>query len=278
VTIRFDFDSAAGLLRITTDGSDLLPLTYTENWLGEPLRILFGQLIYPRLVARNFSRGGAMISVRPSRSWRRVSDWAALWQGDEALVAKDEFWGLYGELLTVIAKARDFEAHKITNFYEEVIQAANASRWVWALTFASSIEGLVKLLTPKGAKRADANPADIQSIIGHINDWSGTDGRIRQAAVNAVHRTAEPTARFILTELKKLGLITDFQIKAWEKMRNAVMHGSLVSVYSSEEDDALLLALAALMRALTRVVVTGTPPALALVLAATNPESEIKSK
>ena len=265
--IRFSYDDAAELLTVRTDGSELLPLTYTENWLGEPLRILFGQLVFPRLVARNFPKGGAMVSVRPAPAWRSDSDWAALWSGKDALSGKEEFWRLYGELLTFIANTRGFESHKVTSLYEEVIQAARGSRWVWALTFASSIEGLVKILTPKVAKRPDAKADDIASLVAHIEAWPGADGRLRQSAVNAVHRTAEATPRYVLTELKKLGLVTDGQIKAWEKIRNAVMHGSLVSPYSSEEDDGHLLALAALMHALTRLVVSEDPPSIPLASA-----------
>lgn len=273
-TVRFHFDSAADLLTITTNGSDLLPLTFAENWLGEPLRILLGQLIFPRLVARNFPRGEAMVSVRQTPSWRRDSNWAALWQGEQALIAKDDFWRLYGELLTFIAKGGEFEASKLTSLYEEVIQAARGSRWVWALTFASSVEGLVGMLIPKGAKRADANVTDIEALVNHIKAWPGSDERLRQSAINAAHRTAEATPRFVLNELRKLGLVTSAEVKAWEKVRNAVMHGSLVSPYSSEEDDSLLLALASLMRALTRAVVAGTPPALAIAVAGAGTATE----
>jgi hypothetical protein len=57
-TLRFRFDRDTDLLTIFTLGSDLLPLTLTESWLGEPLRILFGQLVFPRLTARCFPTGG----------------------------------------------------------------------------------------------------------------------------------------------------------------------------------------------------------------------------
>lgn len=46
-TVTFTFDRAMSILTISTPASESLPLTYTENWLGEPLRILFGQLAFP---------------------------------------------------------------------------------------------------------------------------------------------------------------------------------------------------------------------------------------
>lgn len=41
-------------------------------------------------------------------------------------------------------------------------------------------------------------------------------------------------------------------MKSWIKTRNSVMHGKLVSPYSSLEDDQIILDLAELLRTLTR--------------------------
>jgi hypothetical protein len=42
--IRFRYEPLSGVLSVTATHSPGMPPTYTENWLGEPLRILFGQL------------------------------------------------------------------------------------------------------------------------------------------------------------------------------------------------------------------------------------------
>ena len=60
--IRFAYEDSTGTLLITASHSPDLPATLAENWLSEPLRIIFGQLIYPRLVARNFGNGRASVS------------------------------------------------------------------------------------------------------------------------------------------------------------------------------------------------------------------------
>jgi len=57
-----------------------------------------------------------------------------------------------------------YERHKITVLYEEVIQASRGSRWLWALTFASSIEGLVRMLSPRGNLRPDIDAAAISGL------------------------------------------------------------------------------------------------------------------
>lgn len=63
-------------IKATTSGA--LSHPYLENWLSEPLRILLGQLIYPRLVARNFGNGSAQVWLRPSP--RRDSGFGPLCQ------------------------------------------------------------------------------------------------------------------------------------------------------------------------------------------------------
>jgi hypothetical protein len=49
--IRFAFEADKNTLLVTAARSPELPLMYAETWLAEPLRILFGQLIFPRLGA-----------------------------------------------------------------------------------------------------------------------------------------------------------------------------------------------------------------------------------
>jgi hypothetical protein len=258
-TVTFRFDRALSMLTISTPAPESLPLTYTENWLGEPLRILFGQLVFPRMVARVQSDGHAMLAVRPSPPWTRDSDWTALWIDETAGWDKAGFWTLYAALLTHVASARtgdgrNFEASPVTHFHEEVIQAARGSRWVWAMTLASSIEGLVSMLYSRGTRREHADLNANTQLICHIRAWSG-DHALKEAAIRAVQRTAEVTTAVAMRALVADAAITRDQVKAWQKVRHAVMHGNLVSPYSSQEDDETLIALADLMRALIRHIV-----------------------
>jgi hypothetical protein len=167
---------------------------------------------------------------------------------------------MYEALLSFVARARDkdgnpnFEPNKITELYEELIQASRGSRWVWALTFASTVEGLVRMIIPRGTKRPSADGNAIADLSKHIDQWKG-DGHLRQVAKNAVARTAETTVVQALRDLRVAKVVTPDEVAAWEKIRNQVMHGSLVSRYSDKEEDQLLLRLAALTHALTKQVV-----------------------
>jgi len=250
-TVRFAYEPSLGALSITAmHSAELLP-TFTENWLGEPLRILFGQLIFPRLVARNLGNGRTHIHVRRCPGLiGGATRLAALWRSDDFGQGKEDFWCRYTELLNVIARARNFEAHKITHLYEEVIQAARGTRWTWAMTFASCIEALANMLEPPGRDRPDADADAVAGLVKYIIAWPG-DGHLKQSAVNAVQRTLKTTTVIGLRRLVLVGAITATQLKAWEEIRHSVMHGSLISSYSSEEENNKLFALADMMHALT---------------------------
>src|ERR1039458_4480334 len=92
-------------LWVTAKTSDKLRHPYLENWLSEPLRILLGQLVFPRLVARNFGDGTAEVWLRPSPRRFSNSGITALVRGGFAGAAP-QFWELYPNLLTLIAEAR----------------------------------------------------------------------------------------------------------------------------------------------------------------------------
>ena len=142
------------------------------------------------------------------------------------------------------------------------MQAAHGTRWVWALTFASCIEGLANILEPPGRDRPGVDPDAVNSLVKHIGAWAG-DGRLKGIAVNAVKRELSTTTIDGLRRLVGDGTITADQRKTWEEIRNAVMHGRLVSPYSSEEEDSKLLALAEMMHALTLEILrrsAGRPP------------------
>lgn len=264
--VTFTLDDRANLLMIHAPGTGKLPVTMTENWLGEPLRILFGQLIYPRFVARGIGTG-RMNWVRPSPSWSTETGACGLWQSRASTMKPAQFWDSYARLLAYIAHAGDHEAHAITDFYVEVIQAASGSRWVWALTYASAAEGLINLLFPRGSRRSDLEAVDliklaseVDAFKAYVDLWSG-DARLKDPAKGAAVRMLETTAMIALRQLRKEGWITPDNFKAWKTIRNDVMHGALVSPYSSAEDDALLLNLSELFHALTRRIVAGVDPA-----------------
>ncbi|EJC78425.1 hypothetical protein Rleg10DRAFT_7162 [Rhizobium leguminosarum bv. trifolii WSM2012] len=91
----------------------------------------------------------------------------------------------------------------------------------------------------------------IKSLVDHIGEWTGAQ-RLKDAAVSAVSRADKVAVHRALYTLAEKGVGTDPEVKSWIKIRNSVMHGKLVSPYSTKEDDQIILDLADLLRALTR--------------------------
>lgn len=252
--IRFSCPSPTGSFLVTARTSQKLPHPYLENWIGEPLRILTGQLMYPRLVARNFGDGKAQVSLRPSPRQLRNSGIVALF-GARAACAGKSFWMLYKDLVRLIAEARDeqghpnFESHPITRFYEEIMQATHGSRWVMCLTLASSVEGLANMLMTARDRKSDFDVEDIESLRAVVAAWKG-NAALRSRVLSSISYVGNNAGAY-LRRLVSRGVLESAGVDAWTKVRNSVMHGKLVTPWGSEEDDKRIAALAELVHRLT---------------------------
>lgn len=253
--VDFSYDVPNGVLWACAPTSKGLSHPFAENWIGEPFRVIFGQLIYPRLIARNFGDGRSAVSLRRSPSYLRGAEFAALWRADCVEHSKARFWELYSKLLIIIAEAqpsqpRDLESHTVTRLYEEIALAARGSRWVWTLTLASAIEGLTNIISPPRKPRDDADHDAIAALAAHIEKWVG-DSDLRARAISEVRRAGLTSAMHALRALRKQGVLTDAQVSAWSEIRNSVMHGNLVTPWSTEDEDKRILDLANLFHRLT---------------------------
>jgi hypothetical protein len=130
---------------------------------------------------------------------------------------------------------------------------------VWALTFASGIEALVKLIIPKGLAPSDAETETtrnaIEAVTKHVASYkpeNDTQARLKKLATNAVTRDSTINTSRAMRALETAGLISKTQFAAWNDIRHAVMHGSMLSPYSNAEEDQKLLQLSSMMHALTR--------------------------
>lgn len=180
--------------------------------------------------------------------------------GRDPLSASAEFWELYASLLTLISEARDdkghpnFQSHRITRFYEEIIQATQGSRWVLCLTLASAGEGLAKMLMSPAEQRSDFTEKDIESLKTAVAGWEG-DGGLRDRILAEIARADERTISRYLRDLVQRGTLKKDNERAWSSVRHAVMHGNLVSPWATEEEDKRLRELADLVHCLTRELI-----------------------
>ena len=257
--IEFFQEPTDDTLWITANTSIELPHLYLENWLSEPLRILLGQLIYPRLVARNFGDGSAQVWVRPSPRPFHNASIASLFTSEIA-PTPGRFWELYAALLTMISKAKNdrgqanFEANPITRFYEEIIQASQGSRWVLCMTLASVSEGLAKSLMTPQDRISDFTEAEIQSIKKTIQAWNGNDD-LKARVLNSIAYLGDRSTGKFIGDLVNRGVLEPQNEAAWKAVRHKVMHGNLVSPWATKEEDEHIIALAELVHRLTRELI-----------------------
>lgn len=278
-SLEFEFEPQTRSLTISVTGGDGFPQTYTERWLSEPLRIMVGQLMFPRVYLRaNPDRSIVMVS--PNRLWHREGDGYCLLDPALTFEKPTHFFDMYAELLAFVATARDasgnpnFERHPLTIFYEELAQAMRGSRWIMTLTLASAIEGALELLFPKDAKDETANVAEIKELKQHIDKWGGHStsseesvASLKDRAKGAVSFTAELTAIKRLRLLQQRKLVSAREVAAWEKVRNKVAHGKVFSPFSSEENDGIIINLMTLFRRLAGQIALGRNPPRTMLFA-----------
>lgn len=255
--VTLHYDVALGMIVISTALSETFPAPEAENWLGEPLRIILGQPVYPRLVTRRLPSGSTHVHFRISPSWSVDSRWTALWQAERPNAGAD-FLELYRGLLTLIASdrpdERTVEEHEVTSLFGEVIEASKGSRWVMAFTLASSIEAMVKRI---GERSVPLTPVESQAVeeLNAFLDGSRAPDRIVKRLKTSLATLPDLSTANAMRRLADDGIIRKSGVEAWKKIRNRVMHGELVSPYSSEKDDKNILELARVFHDLTREVV-----------------------
>lgn len=229
------------------DTSPTFPHLHLENWISEPLNLLLGEVVYPRLRARNFGNGKALI-VLSSSSGSAASSLTANILREDPLGAGDRFWTLYRDILTVVAMAKDpsghsnFEAHPLTQFYWEIIQATKGTNWVLCMTLASVVEGIAKMMFSEAERKSDWPEADIDSLKQAVMNWKGNDD-LRSVVINYVGGFKMKGVAKTLKSLVNDGTITTEQIFAWEKIRHTAMHGGMVVPWSDEEQDGRIFSL-----------------------------------
>lgn len=264
-SVELSYAPKDAVLLVSATHSGSLPPTYTENWLGEPLRILLGHLVFPSLVARDVSGAKMFLSLRRTPKMAHTGGIASHLRYRVGPNQLPSFWKSYEELLRWIASARgqdgkpNFESNSTTRLCEEIVQAEYlGSRWILALTLASAVESQARKLadTMQTPDNEDAK-LERDQLIEHIQEWSGTD-ELKKIAVSAIRRSVEKTTPKILRALCNSGSVTKEQITAWNKVRNSVVHGHLISPYSSEKEDAYILAMAKMFHALTKEVISAS--------------------
>lgn len=250
--ILFEVDPDDGGLWITAKTSEKLRHPQAETWLAEPLRILLGNIIYPRMTARNFGDGRAYVTLLPAPALNKPTMFGLMPPFDLNRRDDGAFWNLYTAILTMIANSGGFESHPVTRLYEELAQAARGSRWVILLTLASSAESLAKAIMDDADRKSEFSDEALQSMEAHLASWKG-DEDLRRRMKSNLAMVRKRSVQGFMKQLVDKGTIERDHFKTWCKLRNSVMHGELVEPWSTEEGDQHMREMVGLSHSLTHV-------------------------
>lgn len=257
--IRIFNDTDKDVVWGIAETSDAFSHPFAENWISEPLGMLLGELVFPRLVARNFGDGRASVWVR--RSPGRCADTLfACMLGKDPLSAHENFWQLYRDLLVLVATSRNekgeiqFEANPLSRYYQEIVLSSAATDWVICMTLSSAVEGILKLIHPSEQRRAEWSDDSLQGIRDHIAAWPG-DAGIKGRMLESVGLLSRKGTSSLLAGLAGEGGFSRDHVAAWKSVRNQVMHGNLVSPWPSDQLEAKLKLLIELTHKLARTYV-----------------------
>jgi hypothetical protein len=119
------------------------------------------------------------------------------------------------------------------------------------MTLASTAEAIARMLMSPDEQRSDFAEKDIQGLKDNVSAWKG-DEKLRVRVMGDISRAGQRSIGKYLKDLVQRNVLEDRHERSWSAVRNAVMHGNLVSPWATEEEDKRLLSLADLVHSLTR--------------------------
>jgi hypothetical protein len=102
-------------------------------------------------------------------------------------------------------------------------------------------------------QQPEFSTAALKSIKKTVSEWKG-DEQVRSRVLNSIGFLNRKSVAAFLHDLVKREAIERRHWEAWDKVRNNVMHGNLVTPWSSQEEDENIIALAELVHSLTREI------------------------
>jgi hypothetical protein len=266
--IEVSLDPWTDGLWIVASTSKDLSHPYFENWASEPLRILCGQLAYPRMIARNQGGGRAHVSLQRTCSLHScLGGLRAEFDGRDST----KFWDFYQKCLRFLACHRGpdgyplFEANPLSRFHEEVVQAAGSSDWVLALAASCAIEGVCRLAAGSSGLPKEFDSDAIEQARVYLRAATSPP-KLVERLVSSVGYMGQPSIRKFLGNLVDKRVISSGHFAAWVSVRNKAAHGNLDGSGSPHEDHRNLVLLIQLLNTLTTYVVSQADATLSVKL------------
>jgi hypothetical protein len=122
------------------------------------------------------------------------------------------------------------------------------------MTLASAAEGLARLLMSPTERKPEFSKTDVKGIKETIEAWQGNE-ELKKRVLGWFSFFGERSVPKYLRDLVGRGVLTTDNERDWSAVRNAVMHGTLVSPWPTQEEDKRIRSLVDLVHHLTRELV-----------------------
>jgi hypothetical protein len=113
------------------------------------------------------------------------------------------------------------------------------------------LEAIARMLMHPDDQKSDFAEKDIESLGKNVAAWEG-DEKPRCRILGDIARAGQRNIGSYLRDLVQRNVLEERNVRTWLAVRNAVMHGNLVSPWATDEEDKRLLSLADLLHRLTR--------------------------
>jgi hypothetical protein len=118
------------------------------------------------------------------------------------------------------------------------------------MTLASAGEGIARLLMNSDDKYPEFDKSAIKEFQSYIQTWPG-NAELRERILGWFPLLGEKSVSRYLRSLVSQGVLDARHERAWSRVRNAVMHGNLVSPWPTKDEDEQISSLADLVHLLT---------------------------
>ena len=151
-----------------------------------------------------------------------------------------EMWRLFGDYYALVAQNRFPEAHKLSEWWWEVIQASGASLSTQLLISSVVIEGVAEELDGAGVIPADNSLLSKRVIklwrdaVSKVLEHPDCPVRLRNRVLGLFGAMRKRSAKDRLYALAEAGAIDEELVAVWERVRHAKAHGALGPFETSE--------------------------------------------
>ncbi len=205
--------------------------SYMENWLVEALSVSIGKTMYPRIVIRH-NEDSDIIFIRYIPDNSPTMMMAAF---PTYSVKEKEFWKFFCAYLKKVKEIHKWENLNLTTGFYETCLAGRGTLQNFLTSLSVYIENCISFVFD--GEEDEINKESIQLLVDAVKkcEIPSEDNEIKQRALGLLSMLNSPATAKRMKKLKDDGVITEEQVRAWQKVRPKLAHGNVLTPGQGEE-------------------------------------------